>query len=94
MTPAKPRQRGSEMSQRCSECGCQTPLGVPMQHFAFCEHMPVHEVLANMRLRFTSGNSVPVERAYMKRGEFEAILAGFSNWSSIQANRLGREVTK
>lgn len=82
------------MSQRCSECGCQTPLGVPMQHFAFCEHMPVHEVLANMRLRFTSGNSVPVERAYMKRGEFEAILAGFANWSSIQAKTLGHEVTK
>lgn len=35
------------------------------------------KALEEMRLRFTSGNSVPVERAWVRLEEFEAIEAQF-----------------
>lgn len=42
----------------------------------------VCDVLADLRLRFASGNSVTVRQARLSREEFAILCAGFANWSS------------
>lgn len=39
------------------------------------------DVLADLRIRFSSGNSVPVKSAKLTREEFAIICAGFCNWT-------------
>lgn len=47
------------------------------------------EVLADMKLRFTSGNSIPVERAMITATEFQVLLTEIQQgWKKIDA--LGR----
>lgn len=41
----------------------------------------VMDVLADLRIRFSSGNSVPVKQAKLTREEFAIICAGFANWA-------------
>lgn len=45
---------------------------------------PLHELIADLRVRFRSGNSVPVERAHITADEFRRICEGFANWSTIK----------
>lgn len=40
--------------------------------------MSIAEVLESLRLKFTSSNSVPVNRAPITRAEYEAILAALT----------------
>jgi hypothetical protein len=45
--------------------------------------MNTHEALENLRLRFTSGNSVPVQSARITREEWEAIHPIYLNMTGL-----------
>jgi hypothetical protein len=44
----------------------------------------MHELLADMRIRFQSGNRIGVERAHITADEFKVLCASFANWSVVK----------
>lgn len=52
----------------------------------------VHELFADLRIRFTSGNKIQVERAHITATEFKLLAQGFANWTAARERYHGEEL--